>query len=560
MSTLDELLDAYGRANRDEAGPLSGGGYTAIFRASQGLPVSHIAPETQAASAQAAAWSESMLAQLAAVDTTALDDQQRLSLAILRSAFERRLESAKHYWHAISVTPYRSFLFSFRMIFGAFDVSSDEARTRYLGVLRDVGIYARSAKDKLVEQVRRGIVLPQRVLPQIVAIYRNAANVEISPFLPRNPSEDFLPAVHEALRTHVVPAVLELADYLAGAYSDAASSGWGQSAYPDGEAYYRYLVRENTTLDLGPETIHERGLAVVAELREAMARVRARLGFTGSAGEFHQQLRHDPRFIPNSAEQIGEKLNHFANFANAALDPYFLRRPAAPFSAKRLPETLEGGLTFGYYQPGVRTAEEGHYFYNGSKLNERSLISIASLALHELVPGHHYEINIARENPDLPSFRSFQEIATYIAAYHEGWAEYAADLGKEFGAYEDPYDLYGRYALDIFISSRLVVDTGMNLLGWSYERAQSFMRENTLLSDTEIDSELPRYATDLPAQGLSYKLGSMKFAELRELARARLGSAFDQRRFHDRIVRNGGMPLSLVEREIGRFIDEESAH
>lgn len=558
MTQLEELLEVYERTNREEDGPLAGAAFTAVYRASQGLPVSRIAPETEAANAQVATWCEDMLARLAAIDARTLDEQQRLSIAVLRAAIERRLGSTQHYWQVITVTPYRSFVTAFRMVFGAFDVSDDAARARYFAVLRDVGTYARAAKDKLVEQVRRGIVLPQRVLAPIVATYRNAAQVETSPFLPRNPSVDFLPAAHEALRAHVIPPLLELIDYLAGPYSDAASSGWGQAAYPDGEAYYRDLVRENTTLDLAPERIHERGLAVVAELREAMAGVRARLGFTGSAAEFHQQLRHDSRFVPNSPEQIGDKLNHFANFANAELDRFFARRPLAPFSAKRLPQTLEAGLTFGYYHPGAQTGTPGHYFYNGSKLHERSLISVASLALHELVPGHHYEINTARENPALPSFRSFQAISTYIAAYHEGWAEYAADLGKEFGAYDDPYDLYGRYALDIFMSSRLVVDTGMNLLGWTFERAQTFMRENTLLSDTEIDSELPRYATDLPAQGLAYKLGSMKFAELRERARERLGSAFDQRRFHDRIVMNGGMPLSLVEGEITHFIDEQS--
>lgn len=558
MTELDELLDSYERANRDEAGPLSAGAFTAVYRASQGLSVSRIAPDTEAGNAEVATWCEAMLARILAIDPQRLDEQQRLSAAVLRAAIERRLESTRHYWHVITVTPYRSFVTAFRMIFATFDVGSEETRARYLDVVRDVGAYVRASRAKLVDQVRRGIVLPQRTLAPIVAIHRNAAQVEASPFLPRNPSEDFLPEVHAALRAHVAPALLELCEYLGGAYAEAASSGWGQSAYPGGEAYYRYLVRDNTTLDIAPETIHERGLAVVRDLREAMAEVRERLGFIGTAREFHEQLRNDPRFVPSTPDAIGKKLDHFANLANDALDEFFLRRPAAPFSAKRLPEALEAGMTFGYYHPGAQQGAEGHYFYNGSKLHERSLISIASLALHELVPGHHYEINIARENPALPSFRSFQAISTYIAAYHEGWAEYAADLGKEFGAYEDPYDLYGRHALDIFISSRLVVDTGMNLLGWTFERAQEFMREHTLLSDTEITSELLRYASDLPAQALAYKLGSMKFAELRATARERLGSAFDLRRFHDQIVMNGGMPLRLVESEIARFIDERA--
>ncbi|HUA09056.1 MAG TPA: DUF885 domain-containing protein [Candidatus Acidoferrales bacterium] len=564
---LREALQAYEAANLDEHGPLRGAAFAATYRAAQGLPVHGIAPDTEALNAEAAAWCERTLASLAVIDASALEEQERLSLAILRSAVERRIESTRYYWHVIPVTPYRSFVFGFRMIFNSLDLENAEHRANYLAALRDVGAYVRSLQDKLAGQVQRGITLPQRALAPIIAVHRAAANVESNPLLPGSEKlaaldettrTAFIAAAHDTLRRDVVPAIGELAEYLAGPYTDAAASGWGQSALPGGDAYYRYLVRSNTTLGFSPEEIHERGLAAVGELREAMASVRARLGAQGTAREFHEMLRHDPRFVPRSPEQIGERLEHFANLANRALDTYFVRKPSAPFAAKRLSETLEGGMTFGYYHPGAKAGEEGVYFYNGSKLSERSLISLASLALHELVPGHHYEINVARENPALPRFRAFQAISTYIPAYHEGWAEYAADLGKEFGAYEDPYDLYGRYALDIFISSRLVVDTGMNSLQWSFERAEEFMRENTLLSDLEINSELTRYATDLPAQGLGYKLGSLTFAGLREKARAKLGSGFDVRAFHDRIVMNGGMPLTLVEHEIERFIDERS--
>ncbi|HTU83216.1 MAG TPA: DUF885 domain-containing protein [Candidatus Acidoferrales bacterium] len=561
---LRAAIDDYEAANCDERGPLRGAAFTAVYRASQGMPVSHIAPETEALNDAAAGWCETMLARLEAFDAAALSEQDRVSLAILRLAIERRLEGTRYYWHAVSVTPYRSFVTAFQTVFRSFAIDGEDARARYLAAIRDVGGYARAAREKLEGQVARGIVLPRRVLGPIVATHRAAANVENSPFLaaakrPEAASESvrerFLADACDALRAHVVPAVERLVEYLEGAYAAAASSQWGQSALPGGNAYYRYAVRANTTLELSPEDIHATGLQTVAELREAMAALRSRVGFTGTAAEFHAKLRTDPRFVPQTPEEIGDRLERFARLADGALDRFFLRRPKAPFAAKRLPADLEAGMTFGYYHPGARTGETGHYFFNGSNLPERSLLSVASLALHELVPGHHYEINVARENPELPRFRAFAAISTYIAAYHEGWAEYAADLGKEFGAYEDPYDLYGRHALDAFISSRLVVDTGMNALGWSYQRAEAFLRENTLLSETEIASELPRYATDLPGQGLAYKLGALTFARLRDETRAKLGSAFDARAFHDKIVTNGGMPLTLVESEMARFAD-----
>jgi len=552
MEMLQQAIDAYEAINGDERGPLRGAAFTAVYRAGQGLPISSIAPETEALNEEAAAWCRGALARLDGIDATALDDQDRLSLDVLRHAISRRLEATQHYWHVISVTPYRSFPSAFQMIFQALAVDGDESRARYFAVLRDVGAYALAAKTKLEGQVRRGIVLPRRVLGAIVATHRAAMSIEKSPFLPKRSSAP--DGTADVLREHVLPAIGELVEYLEGPYAAAASDGWGQSALPGGAEHYRYCVRDNTTTELAPEEIHERGLRVVAELREAMAAVRARLGFTGTAAEFHAQLRADRRFVPKSPEEIGEKLERFARIGYAALDGFFARKQKAPFGAKRLPEDLEVGMTFGYYHPGAKPGETGYYLFNGSKLSERSLLSLASLALHELIPGHHYEINVARENEALPRFRAFHAISTYIAAYHEGYAEYAADLGKEFGAYEDPYDLYGRHALDVFISSRLVVDTGMNALGWSHDKAAGFLRENTLMSDTEIASELPRYATDLPGQALAYKLGSLTFAELREKARAALGSTFDLRTFHDRIVRNGGMPLTMVAGEVDRYV------
>ncbi|HEY1656252.1 MAG TPA: DUF885 domain-containing protein [Candidatus Tumulicola sp.] len=552
MQTVQVAIDAYEATNADEGGPLRGSAYTAIYRAGQGLPISSIGAETEALNEEAAAWCRATLAQLDAIGRPPTD-QDRLSLAVLRQAVERRLDATRRYWHVVTVTPYRCFPSAFQMIFRTLAVDGTESRARYLAVLRDVGVYARAAKTKLQGQVQRGIVLPRRVLGPIVAMHRAAMTIERSPFLSKG--SDAPDGTSEILREHVVPALAELVDYLEGPYAAAASEGWGQSATPDGAEYYRYCVRDQTTTALTPEEIHDRGLGAVAELREAMAAVRARLAFSGTAAEFHARLRVDPRFVPKSADQIGSKLEHFARIGYDALDKFFVRTQKAPFGAKRLPEDLEAGMTFGYYHPGAKTGGTGYYLFNGSNLSERSLLSVASLALHELVPGHHYEINVARENKALPRFRAFHAISTYIAAYHEGYAEYAADLGKEFGAYEDPYDLYGRYALDAFITSRLVVDTGMNALGWSYDKAAQFLRENTLMSEMEISTELPRYATDLPAQALAYKLGSLTFAELRERARAALGSKFDVRTFHDRIVTNGGMPLTMVATEVDRYIE-----
>jgi len=563
---VNEIVALCERANVDEHGPLAEAGSSALYRSAQGLPISRISSESEHGSDEAAAFCRGVLAQLQAIDIAALDEQPRLSTVVLRAALERRLAAARYYWYVSPVTPYRSFVGAFRLIFRSFDVDSDEARTRYLSVLKDVAAFALAAKDKLAGQAARGLTITARALPPIIALHRAAAASDGTPFLPgteklaaldERACERLLRDARAVFQHDVSPALHELAEYIAGPYAHSACAAFGQSAYPGGTDYYAHAVRANTTLAIEPSAVHARGLAVMDELREAMSELRSRLGFHGTAQEFHRSLRADPRFVPTRPEQIGERLQFFAERADVALPALFLRKPAAPFSTKRLSPDLEPGMTFGYYEPGAKPGECGNYVYNGSKLAERSLLSVASLALHELVPGHHYEINLSRENEALPRFRAFQSLATYIPAYHEGWAEYAADLGKELGIYEDPYDLYGRHALDSFISSRLVVDTGVNALGWSFDRAAEYLRENTLLSEGEIESELLRYATDLPAQSLSYKIGSLKFAELRERVRSQLGAAFDVRSFHDRIVRNGGMPLDVLESETLDFISDQ---
>jgi uncharacterized protein (DUF885 family) len=211
-------------------------------------------------------------------------------------------------------------------------------------------------------------------------------------------------------------------------------------------------------------------------------------------------------------------------------------------------------MTFGYYQIPTADHPEGDYMYNGSRLPERSLLNAAALIYHELIPGHHFQINLATENTSLPRFR--RDLFD-VTAYEEGWGEYASSLAGEMGMYSDPYDRCGRLAMEAFLTSRLVVDTGMNALGWSRPRAIEYMKDNTFESDLQIGTETLRYSCDMPGQALAYMLGSRKIRELREHARAELGSRFDIRRFHDAVLGSGPLPLSVLARHIENFITEE---
>ncbi len=210
-------------------------------------------------------------------------------------------------------------------------------------------------------------------------------------------------------------------------------------------------------------------------------------------------------------------------------------------------------MTFGYYQWPTANNPKGVYLYNGSKLEERTLLIAESLIYHELVPGHHIQLATQYEAKGLSQYRR----ENFHTAYVEGWAEYASGLGTEMGGYRDPYDRLGRCFSEMFFAVRLVVDTGMNGLGWSRQRAMDFMKENLLESDTQIETESLRYAVAIPGQALAYRIGSEKIRELRAHAEQVLGERFDLRRFHAAVLENGSVPLTVLEQLIERFIEAE---
>jgi len=210
-------------------------------------------------------------------------------------------------------------------------------------------------------------------------------------------------------------------------------------------------------------------------------------------------------------------------------------------------------MTHGYYQEPTPSEPTGYYFYNGSNLQERSLLDSASLIYHEILPGHHYQIDLQSQNQSIPEFRRNFGPTAYV----EGWAEYATDVADEMGMYADPYDRYGYLAGLAFLYSRLVVDTGMNTLGWTREKAMHYLRENTLVSESEIQTETLRYCCDIPGQALGYRMGAIKIHELRDSAQKDLGQHFDIRKFHDAVLTPGALPMSVLEEHIAWFIKSE---
>ena len=530
-----------------------------------GLPIDELGDISEKRAKEDAAFAASLQKSLAAVRENDLDHEERLSLAILRSELMELTEAPRFYWLTFPVTPYASPLRTVHLPFTGHVFRGRADLDHYTGLLSRYSDLISAMEAKLRAQEKRGIRVARPEIPLVVKAFETIRQpsekslftvaAERLASVSAVEQEGFAGRVSAAIETRINPALKSLTDYLSGDYSKKAREEVGLSQYPGGRDFYRYLVRLYTTLDVAPEEVHRIGLAEVERINRELEEIRASLKFDGSLADFRRHLKTDARFFPKTPEDIGQRLLAAQERLAPKVPLFFGKTPKAPYGVARLAPLLEGAMTYGYYDGPKPLQPKGYYYYNGSNLESRSLLNAPALIYHELVPGHHFQINLQRENSSLPAFR--REAAQ--TAFTEGWGEYASALAGEMGMYEDPYDRAGRLIMDMFLSVRLVVDTGMNDLGWTRGRATAFMKENTLESDTQIATETLRYSCDIPGQALAYKMGSKKLIELREWARSALGPAFDIRRFHDALLGSGSMPLSVLERHIAWFIDQEKA-
>jgi uncharacterized protein (DUF885 family) len=344
------------------------------------------------------------------------------------------------------------------------------------------------------------------------------------------------------IRDKVIPAYRGLLTYLDRDYIPHAQTALGASAYPDGAAYYRSKIREYTTLDLTPAQIHAIGLQQVALIHAQMLEVMREARFGGDLAAFLAYLRTDPRFYAKTPQEL---LNHAAWIAktfDGKASRWFGRLPRARFGIQPVPADVAPYYTAGRGGPDV-------YLVNTYDLPSRPLFQLTALTLHESAPGHALQMALAAENTALPEFRR----QAYISAYGEGWALYCEYLGQEMGMYETPYDRFGYLSYQMWRAARLVVDTGIHAMGWTREQARQYLRDNTALSEHEIDTEVDRYIS-WPGQALSYYLGEMAIRDGRARAEKALGSKFDIRAFHDAVLETGSVPLPVLTAHIDAFI------
>jgi uncharacterized protein (DUF885 family) len=425
--------------------------------------------------------------------------------------------------------------------------------------------------EQNIANLKRGIktryTQPRIVVDRVLQVARN--QVEVKPeenalLLPFARMPASIPAATQAeyrskalaiVRDRIYPAQRAFADFMASEYVPAARPALAWRTTPGGEASYRFLVRKQTTTDLTPDQIHQLGLEEVARIRGLMEKAIAATDFKGTFPEFLKMLRTDPRFYARTPAELLEKASEIAKRADDQLPRLFGTLPRLPYGVRPVPAEMAEGYTTGrYWQGSMQMGQAGGYMVNTSHLDQRGLYELPALTVHEAVPGHHLQIALSQELSGLPYFR--RNIS--VTAFTEGWGLYSEFLGEEMGIYRDPYELFGRYSYEMWRACRLVADTGIHWLGWDIEQARRCFTENSALASHNIQTELERYIS-WPGQALAYKVGELRFRQLRREAEQALGERFNIRQFHDTLLLGGPLPLEVVELRVREWIKKSQS-
>ncbi|MBU0556875.1 MAG: DUF885 domain-containing protein [Alphaproteobacteria bacterium] len=362
-------------------------------------------------------------------------------------------------------------------------------------------------------------------------------------------------AYREALTSKINPAHQRLRDFLQAEYLPVARETVGLNSMKGGEQLYAALVKSMTTLPLKPDYIHDLGLSEVARIRSEMEQVRDEVGFKGTLGAFFAHLRDEPRFHPESREWMTQEFYRIGKVVDEIVPSQFSTLPKAKLEIRPYPEFRERFEAGGSYESGTPDGSRpGVFYFNAYDLPSRSLPGMTTLYLHEGAPGHHFQISLAQENESLPDFIRFGGNTAYV----EGWALYAETLGYDFGVFKDPYQRMGHLDDEMLRAMRLVVDTGLHTKGWSREQAIQYMLDNSSMGKTDATAEVERYIA-MPAQALSYKIGSLTIQRLKKKAQDELGPRFDVKAFHDQVLMTGALPMSVLERKIDDWIARTKA-
>jgi uncharacterized protein (DUF885 family) len=518
-----------------------------------------LSEHTPEARARRQQFNEAVLSSLAGINIDDLGADDQLSYRIFKYERETERESYKQRDHLFPITSMFGYHTYFAEAPSNMSFLSTSDYDDYLVSLADFTRYNRDYIEVLRDAIQVGYThycgsisgYATTIEEHIVADAQQSRLYVPFTRFPGNVNGDqraeYTSKGIELINAVIVPGYEELLDVFVNEYLPACRTEVAISSLPGGDDYYKYLIRYFTTTDMTAAEIHELGVSELSRIRAEMQDIIDAVGFEGDFNSFVDFLREDPRFYARTDEELLGRAALISKTAEGELPRFFTLLPRATYK-------IVGNADRGayYMPPSGDGTDSGTYFVTIGDLASVPLYSLEALSLHEGVPGHHLQSTLAQEL-DLPEFRR----DLYHSAFGEGWGLYSERLGKEMGFYKDPYNDFGRLTYEAWRACRLIVDTGMHAFGWSRQQAVDFMLANTAASATQINKEIDRYIT-WPAQALSYKIGELKIRELRARAEAELGSSFDIRRFHDIVVGNGSLPITVLEETVANWISAEN--
>ena len=507
------------------------------------------------------------LAVIKAIDRSKLSGADQLNYDIFKRDVELAVEGTKFPGELLAISQLGGVQQNVAQTIDQMPKASVAAYENILSRLRGVPVMV----DQNIALLKRGLALgvttpkitlravPDQIMDVIPEDPMHSAMLKPFAEFPENiPAADRERLRAEAVKIYkeqLVPAYNKLYDFVTKEYLPGARATIGADALPNGAAWYAYDVRASTTTNMTPKAIHELGLSEAKRIRAEMDKVIADVKFKGSFDDFTKFLRTDPQFYYTKPGDLLAGYRDIAKRIDPELPRLFGTLPQLTYGVRAVPAYAEKSAPTAYYQSGsVKAGRPGWFFANTCNLPSRPKWQMECLTLHEAVPGHHLQISLAQELGDLPEFRKYEGYTAYV----EGWALYCESLGNELGFYKDPYSKFGELTFEIWRADRLVVDTGMHSLGWSRKQAIDYMKSNTGQDDFSATVEVDRYIV-WPGQALAYKIGQLKIRQLRAYAEQELGDKFDIRSFHDALLRNGALPLDVLESLMKEWVASQKA-
>lgn len=505
------------------------------------------------------------LLRLEAIDTAGLSDQEKLSAELMERSLIEDEEGAKFKEWELPVNQFHGIHTDLPAMVTDLPFETTKDYDDYIARLKKIPGQIRQATENLMAGIDDHRVQPAYLLEKVLKQTEELATQlpQASPFA--QPLKKFPAAVSAADRKRisdemlaaigdeVLPAYVRFGKFLRVQEIPAGRKDPGVWAIPDGDAYYAFCVRRETTLDKTPAQIHQIGLDEVKRDEAEMLAIAKKQGFA-DIKSFNASLEKNPKLHPTSKEDLLARFNQFEGQMKPKLPELFNRLPKTPLEVVEMPEYLGKDQAAAWYAQGAlnpngSVLRPGRVNVNTYHFADRVTAPFEAVAYHEGIPGHHMQISIAEELTGLPEFRKYEGYTAFV----EGWALYAERLGKDIGFYQDPVSDYGRLQADLWRATRLVVDTGVHSQHWTRQQMVDFFHEHASVDETNIQAEVDRYIA-WPGQALGYKMGQLKILELRAKAKQALGPKFNLKDFHDQVIDSGALPLDLLEQRINAWI------